>query len=48
MHGVFMPFSVHTMAWSGEHRAFVAEEFIQNGGSPIMTQRAFSIRFALG
>jgi hypothetical protein len=31
---MFMPFSVHTMAWSGEHRAFVVEEFIQNGGSP--------------
>jgi hypothetical protein len=30
---VFMPFSVHTMAWSCEHRAFVVEEFIQNGGS---------------
>jgi hypothetical protein len=36
-----MPFSVHTMAWSGEHRALVVEEFIQNGGLPIMTQRAF-------
>jgi hypothetical protein len=36
-----MPFSIHTMAWSGEHRAFVVEEFIQSGGSPIMTQRAF-------
>jgi hypothetical protein len=29
---MFMPFSVHAMAWSGEHRAFVVEEFIQNGG----------------
>jgi hypothetical protein len=36
-----MPFSVHTMAWSGGHRAFVVEEFIRNGGSPIKTQRAF-------
>jgi hypothetical protein len=36
-----MPFSVHTMAWSGEHRDFVVEGFVQNGGSPIMTQRAF-------
>lgn len=35
------------MAWSGEHRAFVVEEFINNGGSPITTQRAFRIRFAL-
>jgi hypothetical protein len=43
-----MPFSIHTMAWSGEYRAFVVEEFIQNGGSPIMTQPAFRIRFALG
>jgi hypothetical protein len=42
-----MPFSDHTMAWSGEHSS-VVEGFIQNGGSPIMTQRAFRIRFALG
>ena len=42
-----MPFSIPTMAWSGEHRAFVVEEFIANGGSPIATQRAFRIRFAL-
>jgi hypothetical protein len=39
-----MPFSVHTMSWSGEQRAFVVEEFIQNGGSSIMTQRAFRKR----
>jgi hypothetical protein len=38
-----MPFSIHIMAWSGEHRAFVAEDFIQNGGSLIMTQRAFPV-----
>jgi hypothetical protein len=36
-----MLFAIHTMAWSAEHRAFVVKEFIQNGGSPIMTQRAF-------
>jgi hypothetical protein len=36
------------MAWSGEHRSFVVEEFIQNGGSPIMTQHTFRICFALG
>jgi hypothetical protein len=36
-----MPFSIHTMAWSGEYQAFVVEEFIQNGGSPIMTHRDF-------
>jgi hypothetical protein len=29
-----MPFSVHTMAWLGEHHAFVVEEFLQNGCSP--------------
>jgi hypothetical protein len=29
------------MARSGEQRVFVVEEFTQNGGSPIMTQRAF-------
>ena len=42
-----MPFSVYTMAWLGEHRAFIVE-FIKNGGSPVATQRAFRIRFALG
>jgi len=35
------------MAWLGEHRAFIVE-FIKNGGSPVATQRAFHIRFALG
>jgi hypothetical protein len=29
------------MAWSDEHHTFVVEELIQNGGSPIMMQRAF-------
>ena len=43
-----MPFSVYTMVWLGEHRAFIVEEFIKNGGSPVATQRAFRIRFALG
>jgi len=42
-----MPFLVFIMAWSGEHRAFVVEEFTNNGGSPITSQRAFRIRFAL-
>lgn len=45
---VYVPFSVSAMAWLGEHRAFVVEEFIRNGGSVITTQRAFRIRFALG
>jgi len=36
------------MAWLGEHRAFIAEEFIKNGGSQVATERAFRIRFALG
>jgi len=36
------------MVWLGEHRAFIVEEFIKNGGSPVATQRAFRIRFALG
>ena len=45
---VYVPFSVYTVAWSGEHRAFIVEEFIRNGGSPVATQRAFHIRFALG
>jgi hypothetical protein len=36
-----MAFLVHTMASLGEQLHFVVEEFIQNGGSPIMTQRDF-------
>jgi len=39
---------MYTMAWSGEHRTFVVEEFIKNGVSPVTTQRAFRIRFAPG
>jgi len=39
---------MYTMAWSGEHRAFIVEEFVRNGGSPVATQRAFRIRFVLG
>ena len=35
------------MMWLGEYRAFIVEEFIKNGGSPVATQRAFRIRFAL-
>ena len=35
------------MPWSGEHHAFVVEEFIANGGSLIATQCALRIRFAL-
>jgi len=45
---VYVPFSVHTMAWLREHQAFIVEEFIKNGGSPVATQRAFHSRFALG
>jgi len=45
---VYMPFSVYTMVWLGEHRAFIVEEFIKNGGSPVTTQRAFRIRLAPG
>jgi len=40
---------MYTMTWLGEHRAFIVEEFIKkNGGSPVATQRAFRILFALG
>ena len=42
-----MPFAVHNMAWSGDHRAFVVEKFIANGGSPIAMQHDFRIHFAL-
>jgi len=45
---VYVPFSVYSVAWLGEHRAFIVEEFIKNGGSPVATQRAFRIRLALG
>jgi hypothetical protein len=27
------------MAWSGEHRAFIVEEFIKNGGSPVASRQ---------
>jgi len=39
---------MYTMAWLGEYRAFIVEEFIKNGGSPVATQSAFRMRFALG
>ena len=45
---VYVTFSVYTMTWSAEYRAFIVEEFIRNGGSPVATQRAFRIRFAVG
>jgi len=37
-----------TMEWLGQHQAFIVKEFIKNSGSPVATQRAFRIRFALG
>jgi len=45
---VYVPFSAYTTAWLGENRAFIVEEFKKNCGSPVATQRAFRIRFALG
>ena len=39
---------MHTIAWLEEHRAFIVEEFIKNGGSPVATHRAFRFRFTLG
>ena len=45
---VYVPFSVYTKVWLGEHRAFIVEEFIKNGGSLVSTQRAFRICFAIG
>jgi len=39
---------MYTMIWLEGHRAFIVEEFIKNGGSPVVKQRAFRIRFALG
>ena len=35
------------MAWSGEHRAFVVEQFLKNGESVIATQRSFRRHFSL-
>ena len=29
---VYVPFSVYTMVWLGEHRAFIVEEFIKKAG----------------
>jgi len=45
---VYVPFSMYTMAWLEEHRAFIVEGFKKNDCSPVATQCAFSIRFALG
>jgi len=45
---MYVPFAMYTMAWLGENRAFIVEEFIKNGGSPVATQLAFRFRFALG
>jgi hypothetical protein len=42
-----MPLSVHIMARSDEHRAFVVEEFIQNGGLPMATQHSQQTEFRL-
>ena len=35
------------MAWSGEHRAFVVEQFVKNGESLVATQRSFRRHFSL-
>ena len=35
------------MAWSGEHRAFVIEEFVRNGESVVAMQRSFQRHFSL-
>jgi hypothetical protein len=35
---VYVPFSVHTMAWLEEYRAFIVEEFIKYGGSPLFVK----------
>ena len=36
---LYVPFSVYSMAWSGELRTFIVEEFIKHGVSPVATQR---------
>ena len=35
------------MAWSGEHRAFVVEQFVKNGESVVAMQRSFRRHFSL-
>jgi hypothetical protein len=42
---VLMPFSIHAMASTDDHRDFVVGDFIQNGGSPIMTQHSQQTKF---
>jgi hypothetical protein len=32
------------MAWSEEHRAFIVEEFVKNGGSPIWEANKFKTK----
>jgi len=39
---------MYIMPWFWEQQALIVEEFIENGRSPVATQRAFRIRFALG
>jgi hypothetical protein len=34
------------MAWRGEHRAFVVEEYVRNGGSVISEHLAFGSNLA--
>jgi hypothetical protein len=35
---------VYTIAWSGEHRALIVEEFVKNGGSPIWGANKFKTK----
>lgn len=44
---VYVPFSVVTLVWHGEHHAFVMEEYLHNCDSMINTQLGFCIRFGL-
>ena len=39
---------MYSIALLEKQRAFIVEEFIKNGGSPVATQRAVRVRFALG
>lgn len=42
-----MPFSVNTIAWSVNHRAFIVDKFVK-GDKFVTTQCPFQRHFALG
>lgn len=44
---VYMPFLVYSIVWLAENRAFVVEEFTENGRSVLAMQHAFCVAWPL-